>query len=349
VTAEPLRAPFPWFGGKRTVASEIWSRLGDTPNYVEPFAGSAAVLLARPHAPRTETINDADGFVSNFWRAVQADPEGVAAAADWPVNERDLEARHAWLVTEGRATLARLGGDPLGYDARIAGWWVWGACAWIGSGWCSGKGPWSWTGEAWQDARQLPHVGDAGQGINRQLPHVGSAGQGINRQLPHVGDAGRGAFIRSWIGALSERLRDVRVLCGDWSRAVTESLTTRHGLTAVLLDPPYGDLSGRAETYTHDSGTVAAEVRAWALANGNDSLLRIALCGYDGEHTMPGWTAWRWKARGGYGSQSDKRGRANAARETIWFSPHCLVPVDADPPKAPRRATSPSLFAEPAA
>lgn len=39
---------------------------------------------------------------------------------------------------------------------------------------------------------------------------------------------------------------------------------------------------------------------------------------------MPGWTAWRWKARGGYGVS--ERGRANAARETIWFSPHCLVP-----------------------
>ena len=31
-----------------------------------------------------------------------------------------------------------------------------------------------------------------------------------------------------------------------------------------------------------------------------------------------------WKARGGYGSQSDGRGRENAARERIWFSPGCL-------------------------
>jgi len=32
-----VAAPFPWFGGKRKVAAEIWSRFGDVVNYVEPF------------------------------------------------------------------------------------------------------------------------------------------------------------------------------------------------------------------------------------------------------------------------------------------------------------------------
>lgn len=40
-----LKAPFPYFGGKRVVAPEVWRRFGDTPNYVEPFFGSGAVLL----------------------------------------------------------------------------------------------------------------------------------------------------------------------------------------------------------------------------------------------------------------------------------------------------------------
>ena len=39
-----LSAPFPWFGGKRQVADEVWSAFGDVVNYVEPFAGSLAVL-----------------------------------------------------------------------------------------------------------------------------------------------------------------------------------------------------------------------------------------------------------------------------------------------------------------
>ncbi|EIC70395.1 adenine-specific DNA methyltransferase [Mycobacteroides abscessus M94] len=43
-----LSAPFPYFGGKRRAAPKIWDALGDVGGYVEPFAGSAAVLLARP-------------------------------------------------------------------------------------------------------------------------------------------------------------------------------------------------------------------------------------------------------------------------------------------------------------
>jgi hypothetical protein len=46
---------------------------------VEPFAGSLAALLRRPHAPGIETVNDADGFVANAWRAIAADPGNVSA------------------------------------------------------------------------------------------------------------------------------------------------------------------------------------------------------------------------------------------------------------------------------
>ena len=55
-----LKAPFPWFGGKSRVADIVWDRFGDVANYVEPFFGSGAVLLARPHPPRIETVNDLD-------------------------------------------------------------------------------------------------------------------------------------------------------------------------------------------------------------------------------------------------------------------------------------------------
>lgn len=69
-----LAAPFVWFGGKRRVAPEVWAALGDVDNYVEPFAGSLAVLLGRPawHRQRVETANDdADAFLANFWRALR--------------------------------------------------------------------------------------------------------------------------------------------------------------------------------------------------------------------------------------------------------------------------------------
>lgn len=334
----PLQAPFPAFGGKSKIAAEVWSRFGEPANYVEPFANSAAVLLRRPGWTLAvnwiETINDADGFISNFWRAVAADPEQVAHHADWPVNENDLHARHAWLVRNHLGTLAsRLEGDPDYYDAKIAGWWVWGACCWIGSGWCSGNGPWQ------QVDGELINVGAGG--VWKTRPALGNAGQGVNRKRPPLGSNGRGmgdpSGILGWMQTLSARLRRVRVACGDWSRVCGPSPTVKLGLTAVFLDPPYSDAAGRSsDLYAVDSLDVAHECREWAIASGGNPLLRIALCGYDGEYAMPnGWKAYRWKAHGGFGSQGNGTGRENAHREIVWFSPHCL---------APDRFHTPSLF-----
>ena len=121
----PLTAPFPWFGGKSRAASAVWEAIGEVTNYVEPFAGSLAVLLSSPRIHQVETVNDKDGYLANFWRAVQGDPEEVARHADWPVNEVDLEARHGWLVSR-METLRKALESPDYYDAKAAGWWVWG-------------------------------------------------------------------------------------------------------------------------------------------------------------------------------------------------------------------------------
>ena len=284
------KAPFPWFGGKSRVADLVWRAFGDVPNYVEPFAGSLAVLLARPTAPRVETVNDLDCYLANFWRALQANPDGLVAACDWPVNEADLHTRHKWLVAQAEFR-ERMRADPDFYDIKIAGWWVWGLSAWIGSGWCS-------------CAR-----------VSEQLPHLGNAGQGIHRTSGASG-----------LHALATRLRRVRVACGDWTRVVGSSVTTsmqnREGmLTAVFLDPPYTD--GNVE-YAAGGRGVSDDVREWAIANGDNPLLRIALCGYEGEHVMPqSWRCLPWKAKGGYANQWVGE-NVNSRRERVWFSPHCL-------------------------
>ncbi len=43
------------------------------------------------------------------------------------------------------------------------------------------------------------------------------------------------------------------------------------------------------------------------------------------------WNRATWKANGGYGSQGNGRGRANAGREVVWFSPACINPIDTLP------------------
>ena len=332
---EDLKAPFPYFGGKARAAATVWAAFGEVDCYVEPFAGSAAMLLAAPPGQRVETINDFDGFVANFWRAIASDPQAVARWADWPCIEADLEARHAWLVNRAERLRWQLE-DPDFYDPKIAGWWVWGMCNWIGDGWCSGNGPHKSTGARLYDSRQLPHLGDAGRGINRKLPHL-SAGRGINRKLPHLGDAGQGihprsSFIEEWMYALHQRLRDVRVTCGDWSRVVKDSVTTRHGLTGVFIDPPYtkGDMDYGAGGMGLG---IADAVRDWCSANGDNPKLRIVLCGHAGEHDALvelGWSAQTWKAGGGY-ARSDEA-VANRKSETLWCSPHC---IGSQPPAMP--------------
>ena len=302
----PIKAPFPYFGGKSAVAEIIWNAIGsDVTNYVEPFAGSLAVLLARPGgAGKTETVNDFDGLLSNVWRAMASDPDAVAHHADWPVNECDLHARHLWLVGQRDSLTEKLMGDSTWFDAKAAGWWVWGACAWIGSGWCSGAGPWISVDGVLTD----------------------------RRKLPHVGDAGRGDYICAMFREISARLRNVRVACGDFERVLGPSSTTRHGVTGVFLDPPYD--AGNHDPYAVDTNGVARRAAEWCLKNGEDEKLRIVLAGYDQEHDhlgldLFGWRKVPWKARGGYGSQGNKTGRANSVREVLWLSPSTLETVRA--------------------
>lgn len=337
-----LRAPFPWFGGKSRVAHLVWERFGDVPNYVEPFAGSLAVLLGRPHGPRVETVNDVDCYISNFWRAMATQPDEVARWADWPVNEADLHARHLWLVNRAEFR-ERMKIDHDFCDAKVAGWWVWGISQWIGSGWCSEP---EWTGRMPRGAprgihRKRPNLGGHNnKGVHRrdpprQLPSLsgdsGASGRGVHRSALH------GDMLAVWFGDLAARLRRVRVCCGDWRRVLGPSPTVHIGVTGVFLDPPYAPAAiahgagrdGFAPTdrlYAEHDSDLSAEVHAWAIAHGDDPRLRIALCGYEGEHDMPdSWSVVAWRAGGGYSNRGAGAGR-NRDRERIWFSPHCLRP-----------------------
>lgn len=107
-------------------------------------------------------------------------------------------------------------------------------------------------------------------------------------------------------------------------------MTWRIGMTGILLDPPYSE--GASGLYANHDQTLSAAVRAWAVEAGERRDLRVALCGYEGEHDMP--TSWRcvpWKARGGYGGQRKDGENENAERERIWFSPHCLPVLKRQP------------------
>lgn len=305
-TDKVLRAPFPYFGGKALAADLIWSRFGSAvKNYVEPFFGSGAVLINRPEevSLTSSVANDIDGYVCNFWRAVQADSDGVAHYANSQVNEIDLHARHQWLVDHRGVLTENLKSDPEYYCSKSAGWWAWGCCCWIGGGWC-------------KDPR------NAGTGVNRQIPRLGDAGTGVNRKIPNNGNNDshelRADYLKNWIALLSEKTRNTRFTSGDWKRICSVGTMTRFGRCAILLDPPYGTTKA---VYAIDSETISAEVQSWCLENGSNEKLAIALCGHSGQHEIleeHGWEACAWRNNGGYQGGDD--------RERIWFSPGCDLP-----------------------
>jgi DNA adenine methylase len=335
---EPIDPPYIWFGGKRKVAPLVWDALGDVAHYVEPFFGGGSVWLLRPpeHQRRLETVNDYDGFVSNFWRAVQREPEAVAHGLNWPVNEVDLEARHRALcrMPDKAAFIERMKREPGYYDVERAAWWCWGLNAWIGSGWCGGE---YWPGEAGQSkgcgvcdgANKRPHLG-MGQGINLNRPQLGNAGQGEHER--------RYAVLRDWMCAIRDRLRNVRVCCGDWERVCTDGATAHGRIVGIFLDPPYSAEANRdADIYRCEDLSVAHRVREYCIERGANPRYRLVLCGYDGEHNeleRHGWRVQAWKAGGGFGAfaNGDTQGKANAHRERIWFSPHCLRASEPAPP-----------------
>jgi site-specific DNA-adenine methylase len=330
-----LKAPFTYFGGKRPVARTVWERLGDVRCYVEPFAGSCAVLLARPHYPfddgrkRTECVNDLSARLTNAWRAIREAPDEVARWADFPVHENELIARYAWNNKEGVERTRRCREDMDYYDARAAGIWLYGMCHCVGGGWDVEK-----KTPGRRELMMSNNSPDRGvYRVGKKMPCAHPGGRIATAGAEKAGPddcAVRHAAIVAEMHRLCDRLRGVRVCCGDWARVLTPAVTIYIGHpVGVFLDPPYlmDDEEDRGKVYAHDDGAVASAVCEWCAANGADTRFRIALCGYEGHYQLPGWSCYRWKATGGYGNQK-KTGvpNENRGRERIWFSPHCLVP-----------------------
>lgn len=302
----PLPAPFPYFGGKSIAAPDVWRALGDPPNYVEPFFGSGAAIFCRPTVGGIETVNDRNGFVANFWRALCAAPHELCEMVDGPVIECNLHARNAWLMGVKPHLQSALEGSHSYFDLTAAAFWVSGMCEWIGARYAAGDGPWQACTDSCGIMRLVKVSGFAGRGIRRNLPHLGTAGSGSHRKLP----------LSVWFEALAQRLHRVRIVCGEWSRCVTPSVTTKNGLTGVFLDPPYSDYEEVYDAVQNDADQAAAE---WAFANGRNPLFRIVLCGP--RRKVPrGWRVVRCKNRKGYAKNNENR-----ARETLMLSPHCLT------------------------
>lgn len=137
-----MKPPILFFGGKITLGPAIAQLLPEHEHYVEPYAGSLAVLLAKQPSAH-ETANDLDGALMAFWRVLRDQPQALeracaltphsraefAAARDLDGAASDLErARRVWvLLTQGRAArMTRTGWrhycDPAGAGVGMPGY-----------------------------------------------------------------------------------------------------------------------------------------------------------------------------------------------------------------------------------
>lgn len=116
-----MKPPIAYYGGKTTLAERIVSLLPSHDHYVEPFAGSLAVLLAKTPS-RMETVNDLDGALMTFWRVLRDRPLDLERVCAFTPHSRaeleacrdvdtgdDLEtARRVWVrLTQGRGAQLR--------------------------------------------------------------------------------------------------------------------------------------------------------------------------------------------------------------------------------------------------
>lgn len=294
----PLRAPFPYQGGKSKPAPTVWRRFGQCSVYTEPFCGSLAMLWAAPRVHQLEVANDLNCYIANFWRAVKHDADAVWSWADQPVVHIELAARHKWLAQADRVAALRdslIDPDWPG-DPKIAGWWVWGQGASIGS-WCMHEEK-SYHGQ---------YLGG--------MPNIGSRGQGVH---------GRRFAGGRELRALQERLWKVRVTSVDWRQAVSFSVVQKDGgFHAIFLDPVYKAYTAK---YLEADGSIAGQVEEWAREHGELPYARIALCGHVGDYDLPGWDVVRWSRPSTTLGAGIKGNKGTKDDEAIWFSPACLPP-----------------------
>lgn len=280
-----LKVPFPYMGSKRRVAEDVWERFGDVKHYFEPFAGSLSVLIKRPdwHQNDTQTVNDLDGFITNFWRSIKHDPKGVAGCLkDEPIIELDTHAKARWLLNEEDDLIESLRKDIDFYDTKAAAYWVYGQSCWKMSGWPS-------------ESKKMPH---------------------------HAEKNGRGTFaidgIKSYFKRIKNILSNTRIICGNWNRIVNSYTQMVHCGTpvSIFLDPPYTKTSGRGNNiYNEDSLSVGNDVYEWCIEHQDIEGFKIALCGFEDEYDIPdSWDTINWKSDGG---------NKNQDKERIWFSPQC--------------------------
>lgn len=272
-----VRPPFPYYGAKARIAPMVWTLLGDPSVYIEPFAGSIGVLLGRPGGARPQHY-EVIGDADHFVANFWRAVTAEPAAVAAAADHPMVEAD---LAAIGRWLLVtgreRLAKLNEDIDAYDA----------------EVAGRWAWCHSTAVGVNVWQRMTSGYKGVNK-----------LTRDLP------------ADLALLADRLRNVQVFLGDWERT-TRAPRWRDGTFGVFLDPPYRQIDRKKDLYAVEAdmdGELHDRIEAWCLSAPPD--WRIAVAGYDGDFTLPGWRV----LSPDLATAPPGRGRsvANQQRERLW-------------------------------
>lgn len=278
MTADPRRPALRYYGGKWRAARWIAGHFPPHELYVEPFGGSAAVLL-RKQRSLLEVYNDLDLEVVNFFFVLREfGPQLAQAVALTPFALREF-ARAQAAVPACRAFLAG----------------VWAA-----------QQPFAWQPDAALRARLVEaarlfyvrsHLGLAGPtavrrgGFRRQKRF--SRGRGGGKVMTPAAVS----FMRTrHLRDLAQRLRGVTIDCLDAPQCIRRYDSAQ---TLFYVDPPYlpGTRVRRGAGYRHELDP-AGHARLLRLLRGVQG--QVVLSAYDDplyDRLLSGWQRFERRAR----------------------------------------------------
>lgn len=276
-----MKPPFAYYGGKTNIAADIVRLLPAHQHYVEPYAGSLAVLLAKPPS-RMETVNDLDGLIMTFWRVLRDRPDDLMrVCALTPHSRAEYRASAEGVVGNREAArLVRVDEvdevDEVELARRV---------------WCSlaqGRGG-SLRTTGWR------HFQDPGSRGPIGMP--GYLGSYVER-------------MRSVAG----RLAAVSLECKPAVELI--GLYGRHPEVLLYLDPPYLGTVRGSRQYLHEMSSESDHLEMLAAARASSA--SVVISGYDSElyaAELAGWFSTRIETYTGQGNHTESDDRRT---EVLW-------------------------------
>lgn len=117
----------PWIGGKRRLAKQLLPLIESTPHtcYVEPFAGAAAMLFARPEPAKAEVLNDVHRELVTLYRCVQHHFDEFVRQFRWALTSREMfrwaKLQHVDTLTDIQRAARFFYLQQLAFGAKVSG------------------------------------------------------------------------------------------------------------------------------------------------------------------------------------------------------------------------------------